>query len=143
MAWLPTTYTLQAQFLARNPTHLSGEGAILIFAIGLSGYLLFRSANNQKYRVRNSAGKCTVWGRPASFIEGQYKTADGAVRTSMLLTSGKSTKCKLMSFHRLMLTQDGGAKLATSTTSETSSFPTPCVRLAVPRIFCHGSTPSI
>ena len=82
-------YTLQAQFLARNPVPLSEGTALTIFVVGVAGYAIFRSANNQKYRVRNSDGNCKVWGQSASYITGHFHTADGTARKSLLLTNGK------------------------------------------------------
>ena len=88
-AFLPLTYTLQAQYMGLHPTapptwYLAG-----VFALGLSGYALFRSVNAQKDRVRRAKGRaCRVWGRPATYITATYETLDGAKHTSLLLTCG-------------------------------------------------------
>lgn len=87
-AWLPATYTLHAQFLAYSSVGASSGVATLCFTIGTAGYLLFRFANNEKYRVRETKGKCSVWRRPATYITARYATADGAQRESILLTCG-------------------------------------------------------
>lgn len=90
-AFLPTTYTLQAQYLGLYPTapptwYLAG-----VFAIGLSGYAIFRSVNDQKDQVRRAGAEdqpCRIWGRPATYIRATYETLDGARHTSLLLTCG-------------------------------------------------------
>lgn len=96
LAWgdtvfLPTFYTLQVQYLARYPVHLSKVAAYTIFTIGLVGYLVFRAANHQRDHVRESLsrGETTlVWGRPVRFIACTYKTNDGKEHKTILLTSG-------------------------------------------------------
>lgn len=87
-AWLPATYTLHAQFMAHSGSGIRNDIAVLCFIIGTLGYTLFRLANNQKYRVRETKGMCNVWGKPATFITARYSTADGARRESILLTCG-------------------------------------------------------
>ena len=99
LAWgdstfLPTFYTLQAQYLARYPTHLSNATALAILATGVSGYAIFRFANHQKDYVRSQNGEATLWGRPAAFIRCTYHTADGKEHQSILLTSGWWGLCR-------------------------------------------------
>ncbi|KAH6974641.1 ergosterol biosynthesis ERG4/ERG24 [Ilyonectria sp. MPI-CAGE-AT-0026] len=86
--WLPTMYTLQAQYLARNPVHLSPLAAAAIMILSLSGYALFRSVNAQKDRVRRSNGDCSIWGRKAEVMRCSFKTADGNNHETLLLISG-------------------------------------------------------
>ncbi|CAK1367642.1 7-dehydrocholesterol reductase [Cercospora beticola] len=93
LAWgdatfLPTFYTLQAQYMARYPTHLSEGQAIGILALGLLGYYIFRSANWQRDYVRSKKDEARIWGRPAEFIRCKYHTSDGKEHESLLLTSG-------------------------------------------------------
>lgn len=87
-AWLPSTYTLHAQFMAHSDVGISDDSAALYFLVGTAGYILFRLANNQKYRVRQTLGRCKAWGKPATYITARYTTADGAERESILLTCG-------------------------------------------------------
>ncbi|OAX85062.1 hypothetical protein ACJ72_00563 [Emergomyces africanus] len=87
-AWLPTIYTLQPQFLAVHPVSLSPITAATILTAGFCGYVLFRSANHQKYLVRDTQGKCLIWGKPPQYIHGQYKTTDGSTHKSIILCSG-------------------------------------------------------
>ncbi|KAK7415723.1 hypothetical protein QQX98_005636 [Neonectria punicea] len=93
LAWgcfcfLPTTYTIQGQYLGLYPQSASKTHLAVFFAIGLAGYALFRSANSQKDKVRRSGGDCLIWGQPASYIAASYKTSDGKQHTSLLLCSG-------------------------------------------------------
>lgn len=88
-AWLPTMYTLQAQYLARYPVHLSPTTAALILAVGLSGYVLFRLVNEQKDRVRKSDGNCNIWGAKAKIMRCRFKTSSGQEHQTVLLISGK------------------------------------------------------
>lgn len=90
MVWLPTIYTLQAQYLARYPVDLSNPTAIAILSIGISGYVMFRSVNHQKDIVRRTNGDCMIWGKKAEVIRAKYKTADGKDHESLLLCSGWS-----------------------------------------------------
>ncbi|EHL01286.1 putative 7-dehydrocholesterol reductase [Glarea lozoyensis 74030] len=62
--WLPAMYTLQTQYLARNPVALSNLHALMILATGISGYIIFRSVNYQKDHVRRTKGNCQIWGLP-------------------------------------------------------------------------------
>ncbi|KAJ3192963.1 7-dehydrocholesterol reductase [Entophlyctis luteolus] len=86
--WLPFMYTLQSHYLVRNPVDLSTPYFLLVTALGLFGYYIFRSVNNQKNLVRKTNGKCKIWGKPAKFIRTEFITSDGKTHTSLLLASG-------------------------------------------------------
>ncbi|KAJ3275129.1 hypothetical protein HDV01_001268 [Terramyces sp. JEL0728] len=86
--WLPYMYTLQSHFLLRHPLDLSFEYFSLVFTIGMVGYYIFRTVNNQKDIVRSTNGKCLIWGKPAEYIRTNFVTSDGKVHGSLLLTSG-------------------------------------------------------
>jgi 7-dehydrocholesterol reductase len=94
MVWLPTTYTLQAQYLARNPYHLSNLSAALILATGIAGYVIFRSVNYQKDLARRTRGDCILWGKKAEVIKARYITADGREHETILLCSGWWGVCR-------------------------------------------------
>ncbi|KAL2866100.1 ergosterol biosynthesis ERG4/ERG24 family-domain-containing protein [Aspergillus lucknowensis] len=87
-AWLPMVYTCQTQFLASHAVDLPYWCSAAIFLIGLAGYAIFRSANHQKYLVRQTNSDCTIWGAKPSVIESAYTTADGGTHKSLLLCSG-------------------------------------------------------
>ena len=93
LAWgdttfLPTVYTLQAQYLACYPVQLTTFCALATLALGLVGYAMFRSANHQKDHVRARNGNAMLWGRPAEFLHCTYRTENGKEHDSILITSG-------------------------------------------------------
>lgn len=93
LAWgcfcfLPTMYTIQAQYLGLYPQSASTSYLLAAFSVGLAGYALFRSANHQKDKFRRTAGHCLIWGQAPAYIVAGYKTADGKKYESLLLCSG-------------------------------------------------------
>ncbi|KAI8819060.1 ergosterol biosynthesis ERG4/ERG24 [Chytriomyces cf. hyalinus JEL632] len=86
--WLPFMYTLQTHYLVRNPVDLSLPYFCAVAALGLFGYYIFRTVNNQKNLVRKTNGDCKIWGKPATFIRTKFITSDGKTHESLLLTSG-------------------------------------------------------
>ena len=86
--FLPTMYTIQAQFLGQYPMSPSVPYLTAWFVIGLAGYVIFRSVNVQKDRVRRSNGNCLIWGCPAECIRAEYYTTDGKRHSNLLLCSG-------------------------------------------------------
>ncbi|KLP06201.1 Uncharacterized protein LW94_7167 [Fusarium fujikuroi] len=86
--FLPTTYTIQGQYLGRYPSSPSTPYLAFFFALGVAGYILFRSVNHQKEIVRRTSGKCTIWGKPAEYIVASFRTSDGRQHRSLLLCSG-------------------------------------------------------
>ncbi|KAK0643163.1 ergosterol biosynthesis ERG4/ERG24 [Cercophora newfieldiana] len=90
ICFLPTMYTIQAQYMGLYPTSPSSAYLTMVFAIGLAGYAVFRSVNNQKDRARRlgPGHQCYIWGKPAEFIVAPYTTSNGTQRTNLLLCSG-------------------------------------------------------
>jgi 7-dehydrocholesterol reductase len=88
IVWLPGIYTLQTQYLARNPVPLSPGYATGILLTGVGGYALFRSVNHQKDLVRRMNGHCMLWGSLADVLRVKYTTNDGIEHHSLLLCSG-------------------------------------------------------
>ncbi|TLD22148.1 hypothetical protein PspLS_08178 [Pyricularia sp. CBS 133598] len=88
VAWMPALYTLQAQYLGRYPTSPSVQYVVIVLIIGLVGYFIFRTSNNQKDRVRSTDGDCKIWGATPKFIRAKYVTSDGKLHESILLHSG-------------------------------------------------------
>ena len=88
VAFLPTIYTLQVQYLGRYPVDLTFNQTIGVLSLGLGGYALFRSANHQKDVVRSTNGQCTIWGAKPRYIRCRYRTDDGRTHESLLLCSG-------------------------------------------------------
>jgi len=88
IVWLPSMYTLQTQYLARNPVVLPTISAASILLTGIGGYVLFRSVNHQKDLVRRTKADCKIWGAPAQVVRAKYQTSDGLEHESLLLCSG-------------------------------------------------------
>lgn len=86
--WLPYMYTLQGLFLVFHPIELSLPFSIFVLGLGLLGFWIFASSNNQKDRFRGEATPSNIWGSPPQSISCSYITQDGTVRQSRLLTSG-------------------------------------------------------
>eukprot|EP00064_Thunnus_orientalis_P012152 superscaffoldBa00001826_g12186 len=86
--WLPYLYTLQGLYLVYHPVQLSNIHALAVLLLGLIGYYIFRSTNHQKDLFRRTEGSCSIWGRKPTYIECSYRSADGGIHRSKLLTSG-------------------------------------------------------
>ncbi|KAH7195411.1 ergosterol biosynthesis ERG4/ERG24 family-domain-containing protein [Fusarium oxysporum] len=86
--FLPTTYTIQGQYLGRYPSSAPTSYLAFFFTLGVAGYIIFRSVNHQKEIVRRTGGKCTIWGKPAECIVASFRTSDGRQHRSLLLCSG-------------------------------------------------------
>jgi hypothetical protein len=54
LSWVPMTYGLQARYLVDFPVDLSTIQIVLIIALQLAGYYVFRSANSQKDKFRRN-----------------------------------------------------------------------------------------
>ncbi|TEA10656.1 7-dehydrocholesterol reductase [Colletotrichum sidae] len=86
--WLPSMYSIQTQYLGLYPTATSTIHQVAVFSVGLAGYIIFRSVNSQKDRVRRFHGRCSIWGKPAKVVVASYKTSDGHSHQSLLICSG-------------------------------------------------------
>ncbi|KAJ6562407.1 ergosterol biosynthesis ERG4/ERG24 family-domain-containing protein [Mycena capillaripes] len=87
-AWIPSMYTLQAQYLAHYPVNLSQTTAVIILLVGVFGYWMFRVSNHQRTVARRTAGNCVIWGKKPVVITAHYTTSNGERHTSLLLCSG-------------------------------------------------------
>jgi delta14-sterol reductase/lamin-B receptor len=70
---VPFTYSLQALFLINNLHDIPVWGAILIIAINLAGYYIFRTVNLQKDRFRTDPDTM-IWGKKPDCIETEKGT---------------------------------------------------------------------
>ncbi len=86
--WLPYMYTLQGLFLVFHPVELTTSYALFVLAFGLIGFTIFVSANNQKDRFKRLGERAVIWGKEPKVIPCEYRTQDGDVWRSNLLTSG-------------------------------------------------------
>ncbi|KAF8195259.1 ergosterol biosynthesis ERG4/ERG24 [Mycena galopus ATCC 62051] len=87
-AWIPSMYTLQAQYLAHYPVNLTRTEALIILLVGIFGYRMFRASNEQRTVARRTAGNCLIWGKKPVVITAHYTTSNGKEHTSLLLCSG-------------------------------------------------------
>jgi len=98
LVWLPYMYTLQGLFLLYHPVDLSTGFALFVLTLGITGYVIFRSANNQKDKFRRTQGKEAIWGKMPEFITCQYTATDGSLHRSKLLLSGWWGKARHMNY---------------------------------------------
>merc|ERR1712065_50271 len=54
LVWVPSIYTIQARYLVDYPIELSNLAIVLLLALNLGGYYIFRSANKQKDTFRKN-----------------------------------------------------------------------------------------
>lgn len=78
----------QGLYLVYHPVQLSDAHALAVLLLGLVGYYIFRATNHQKDLFRRTEGSCSIWGRKPTYIECTYRSANGGVYHSKLLTSG-------------------------------------------------------
>ena len=88
ITWLPCVYPSPILYLVEHPYDLSTPlfGGILL--LGLLAIYINYNADNQRQRVRETQGNCTIWGKQPNLIVANYKTEDGNTRESLLLVSG-------------------------------------------------------
>ncbi|KAJ6468840.1 7-dehydrocholesterol reductase [Mycena sanguinolenta] len=87
-AWIPSMYTLQAQYLAHCPENLTRTETLIVALVGIFGYWMFRASNEQRTVARCTAGNCVIWRKKPVVITAHYTTSDGKPHTSLLLCSG-------------------------------------------------------
>ena len=88
LVWVPAVYTSPAMYLVRNPGSMGPMTAAAVFIAGVACIFINYDSDRQRHAFRQCQGKCTIWGRPPKKIEARYVTADGRVKTSLLLASG-------------------------------------------------------
>ena len=67
LVWVPFTYTIQAQYLVYHSPDLSWWLIAAIVVLFVVGYGIFRGANRQKHRFRQSPDRI-IWGQTAVSI---------------------------------------------------------------------------
>lgn len=66
--WMPFNFTLQQQYiLVENPS-LSVGAAVVLVALNMAGYYIFRSSNLQKQKFREDPTR-PIWGKAAKFMD--------------------------------------------------------------------------
>ncbi|XP_045581839.1 uncharacterized protein [Procambarus clarkii] len=87
LVFVPSLYTYTSYYLVAHPPLVSAEAAMFFFVLGLCAILWNYRIDWEKEYFRAHDGKCNLWGRPATYIDAEYKSTIGPKR-SKLLTSG-------------------------------------------------------
>jgi 7-dehydrocholesterol reductase len=88
LVWVPCVYTASTLYLVHHPQFLGAPLAALIFVTGIVCISINYLADEQRQRVRETAGKTMVWGKPPVLLIGRYTTARGEQKQNLLLASG-------------------------------------------------------
>lgn len=88
ICWIPGVYASVSMYLASRAVQLGAFWSICVLAAGFASCMINYTADRQKLVVRQTDGKCLVWGRPAEVIRAEYTLASGRKSTGLLLVSG-------------------------------------------------------
>jgi len=88
LVWVPSMYTCHTMYLVHNPHNLGTGWTIALLVFGLAGVFVNYQADAQKQEFRRNKGKSIIWGKPAKGLVAHYTTADGEIKSSLLLMSG-------------------------------------------------------
>ena len=87
LVWVPCMYTSTAFYLVRHPIDLGWSLSLGILVTGLMMIWINYDCDRQRQTFRKNT-KQKIWGKPPVKIDAQYTTADGEVRSNVLLASG-------------------------------------------------------
>ena len=88
LVWVPTVYTITSTFLAYNPEmNVSPHIMLGVLLVGLVAVYINYSIDDQRGYIRETKAKTKIWGYLPEYIKAEYKTGDGQIRESMLITS--------------------------------------------------------
>lgn len=88
LCWVQAFFTHTAFFMVGHPSKVTSYEALAIFIYGLVCIIVEYAIDRQKEVFRTTDGKCHIWGRPAKYLEVQYKTHEGKLKKSKLMLSG-------------------------------------------------------
>lgn len=88
LVWVPGIYTSPTLYLVNHPNHLGLPLALTIFTLGATSIMINYFADRQRQKVRESEGKCNVWGKKPSVMVANYVTTQGEKKQNLLLSSG-------------------------------------------------------
>lgn len=88
LTWVPGVYTISTSYLVQHPNHLGFPIAAAIFVIGAAAILMNYFADRQRQMIRQTDGKCKVWGKNPILIKAFYTNDQGETKQSLLLASG-------------------------------------------------------
>jgi protein-S-isoprenylcysteine O-methyltransferase Ste14 len=69
LVWVPMTYSIQAFYLIDHVHTLPWWIVVLVIAMNIGGWAIFRSVNLQKHRFRSDPEGVRIWGKKAEYIE--------------------------------------------------------------------------
>jgi 7-dehydrocholesterol reductase len=91
LVWVPGFYTLSTLYLVNHPIHLGCFNSICILILGAGSIIMNYYADLQRQIVRQTNGKCLIFGKPPLLIEAEYTTINTQgeeTHKSLLLCSG-------------------------------------------------------
>ncbi|CDZ77173.1 Putative protein-S-isoprenylcysteine methyltransferase [Legionella massiliensis] len=88
LVWVPCVYTSPSMFLVIHPIELGFPWAAIILILGTVSIVINYLADKQRMLVRETEGRCKIWGRKPQLLLVQYKTLDGETKDTVLLASG-------------------------------------------------------
>lgn len=88
LVWVPSMYTIHTYFMTTHPTLLSLPFTLFLNIVGIWCIWCNFDCDKQRQEFRRTNGRLKIWGEDPEYIEAKYKTADGEIRTSLLLLSG-------------------------------------------------------
>ena len=91
LVWVPGFYTLSTLYLVNHPIHLGCLNSLCILSVGAGSIIMNYYADLQRQIVRQTNGKCLVFGKPPVLIEAEYTTINvrgEETHKSLLLCSG-------------------------------------------------------
>jgi len=91
LCFLPSTYTAHTLFLTKYPHNYPPFMAYAVFAAGFASIWINYWADYQRQVVRETGGKCKVWGKEPKVIHAQYlESCNGKTtkKSRILLASG-------------------------------------------------------
>jgi 7-dehydrocholesterol reductase len=88
LVWVPGIYTSPTFYLVNHPDTLGLFWATTIFVVGTAFILINFWADRQRQRVRETEGRCLIWGKIPDITIARYTTTLGEHKQNILLTSG-------------------------------------------------------
>ena len=81
-------YTSPVLYMVNQPVHLGWFWSTIILMLGTISTGINYHADLQKQKVRETDGKCLIWGKKPVVIRAKYTLDNGDKRESLLLVSG-------------------------------------------------------
>ncbi|KAK2141290.1 hypothetical protein LSH36_1126g00027 [Paralvinella palmiformis] len=88
LVFVPGVYASVSMYLVGHPVRLGPCASCALSAVGVCALLVNYWADWQKLRVRDTGGRCTIWGGRPELIRASYVLESGEARHSLLLVSG-------------------------------------------------------